>query len=64
MNKIKFEPYDDLTDLYNENSSQDPHSQIENDETPGAEYPNKNDSEDTKKQNTCNSQLYAKNITR
>ena len=27
--------------------NQDPHSQIENDETPEAEYPNENDSEDT-----------------
>ena len=34
---------------FNENSinNQDSHSQIENDETPGAEYPNENDSEDT-----------------
>ena len=52
-NKIKFEPYGDLVDQafsqFNENSinNQDSHSQIENDETPGAEYPNENDSEDT-----------------
>ena len=32
---------------FNENliNNQDPHSQIENDETPGAEYPNESDSE-------------------
>ena len=53
MSKIKLEPYGDLVDQtfskFNENSiiNQDPHSQIENDETPGAEYPNENDSEDT-----------------
>ena len=52
-NKIKFEPYGDLVDQafsqFNENSiiNQDSHSQIENDETPGAEYPNENNSEDT-----------------
>ena len=51
-NKIKFEPYGNLVDQvfsqFNENSIniQDPHSQIENDETPEAEYPNENDSED------------------
>ena len=28
-------------------NNQDPHSQIENDETPEAEYPKQNDSEDT-----------------
>ena len=28
-------------------NNQDTHSQIENDEIPGAEYPNDNDSEDT-----------------
>ena len=51
-NKIKFEPYGDLVDQtfsqFNENSinNKDPHSQIENDEKAGAEYPNKNDSKD------------------
>ena len=62
-NKIKFEPYGDLVDQafsqFNENSinNKDPHSQIENDETPEAEHPN--DSEDTERhrntQNFCNS---------
>ena len=52
-NKINFEPYGDLVDQtfsqFNENSinKQDPHSQIENDKTPEAEYANGNDSEDT-----------------
>ena len=52
-NKVKFESYGDLVDQVfsqcNENSinNEDPHSQIENDETPEAEYTNKNDSEDT-----------------
>ena len=52
-NKIKFEPYGYLLDQdfsqFNENSinNQDPHSQIENDEIPGTEYPNENDLEDT-----------------
>ena len=32
--------------------NQDPHSQIENDEIPGGEYPNDNDSEDTKTNKT------------
>ena len=51
INKIKFEPYGDLVDeVYSRFSetlinNQDPHSQIENDEVPGAEYPNGNDSE-------------------
>ena len=53
-NKIKFEPYGDLVDQgfsqFNKNSinNQEPHNQIENDETLGAEYPNENDSESTK----------------
>ena len=52
-NKIKFESNDDLVDQafckFNENSinNQDSHSQIQNDGTPGAEYPNENDSEYT-----------------
>ena len=52
-NKIKFGPYGDLVGQafseFNENSikNQDPHSQIENYETPRAEYCNENDSEDT-----------------
>ena len=54
INKIKFEPYGDLVDevhsRLNETfiNNQDPHSQVENDEIPGAEYPYNNDSEDTK----------------
>ena len=57
-NKIKFEPYGDLVDQafsqFNENSinNQDPHSQIENEETQEAEYPNENDSEDTETNKT------------
>ena len=53
FNKIKFERYGDLVDevysRFNETliNNQDPHSQIENDEIPGAEYLNNNDSEDT-----------------
>ena len=45
INKIKFEPYGDLVDeeysRLNEIliNIQDPYSQIENDEIPGAEYP-------------------------
>ena len=58
MNKIKFEPYGDLVDQafsqFNENliNNQDPHSQIENDETSGAGYCNANDSEDTETNKT------------
>ena len=37
-------------------------SQIENDETPGMQYPNENESEDRNKHNICNSSLYAKKI--
>ena len=50
---LLFFPYGDLLDQafsqFNEKSisNQDPHSQIENDETPEADYPNENDSEDT-----------------
>ena len=57
-NKIKAEPYGDLVDQafsqFNENSinNQDPHGQIENDETLEAGYPNENDSEDTKTNKT------------
>ena len=52
INKMKFEPYDDLVDQaflqFNANSinNQETHSQIENDETPGAEYSNESDSEE------------------
>ena len=52
INKLKFEPYGDLVDQvffqFNANlmNNQDPHSQIENDETPGAEYSNESDSEE------------------
>ena len=58
MNKIKFEPYGDLADQvfsqFNEKSitNQDPHSQIEDYETPGTEYPNENDSEETETNKT------------
>ena len=53
MNKIEFESYGDLPDQtfsqFNKNSmtNQDLYSQVENDETPRAECPNENDSEDT-----------------
>ena len=56
--KIKFEPYGDLGDQafsqFNENSinNRDPHCQIQNDETPEAEYPNENYSEDTETNKT------------
>ena len=56
--KIKFEPYGDLVDQafsqFNENliNNRDPHSQIQNDETPEAEYPNENYSEDTETNKT------------
>ena len=70
-NKIKFEPYSGLVDQafsqFNENSinNQDPHSQIENDETPEAEYLNENDSEDTEINKTSAiPNFYAKSITR
>ena len=50
-NNIKFEPYGDLVDQayskFNETliNNQDPKSQIENDETPGAKYSNESYSE-------------------
>ena len=53
IDKIKFESHGDLVDRaylrFNETliNNQDQHSQIENGETPVAEYPNENDSEDT-----------------
>ena len=52
-NKIKSESYGDLVDKeysgLNETliNNQEPHSQIENDEISGAEFPNDNDSEGT-----------------
>ena len=55
MNLIKFESYGDLVDRafsqFNENliTNQEPHNQIENDETPWAQYPNENDLENRKK---------------
>ena len=58
-NIIKLEPQDDLVDQtfsqFNENSfkNQDSYSQTGNDETPGAEYLNKNDSEDTETNKTA-----------
>ena len=48
-----FEPYDDLIDQtfsqFNETLiiNKDPRSQTENDKTPGVEYSNENDLEDT-----------------
>ena len=49
-----FEPYEDLVDqIYSEFhetliNNQDPHSQIESDETPGPKYSSANDSETQK----------------
>ena len=40
------------TFISRKNCNQDPHSQTENDETPGVEYINKNDSEDTETNKT------------
>ena len=57
-NKIKFDPNGDLADQIfswlNKKSinNQDPHSQIENDETLEAEYTSENDSEDTETNKT------------
>ena len=57
-NNISFEPYGYLVDQafsqINENyiKNEDSHSQIEHDETPGVEYPNENDSEDTETNKT------------
>ena len=48
ISKIKFQPYGDLVDQsflpFNENmiNNEDRHSEIENYETPGTEYPNEN----------------------
>ena len=48
---MEFHPYGALVDQgflqFNEDliNNQDPHSQIENEEKPGAEYPNESDSE-------------------
>ena len=59
INKIIFEPYGDLVDeVYSRLSdtlinNQDPHSQIEHDEIPGAEYSNGNDSKHTETRKTC-----------
>ena len=55
---MKFEPYGNLVDQaflqFNVNliNNQDPHSRIENDETPGAEHPNESDSEEGKTNKT------------
>ena len=52
INKITFEPHGDLVDQvfsqFNEAliNNQDLHRQTENDETPGKEYSNENNSED------------------
>ena len=57
ISKIKFEPYGDLVDQafpqFNENliNKQDPHSQIENDETAAPEYRNESDSEEEETNN-------------
>ena len=59
IDEIKFEQYGDLVDevhsWLNEtlNNNQGPHSQIENDEIPGAEYPNDNDLEDIETNKTA-----------
>ena len=58
MNKIKLEPFGDLLDQafsqFNQKSitNQDPLSQAENDETPGAKYLNENDLEYTETNKT------------
>ena len=58
MNKIKLQPNGDLVDQvfcqFSEKSftNQDSQSLTENDEAPGAEYPNENDSEDKKTNRT------------
>ena len=58
LNTIKFQLYGDLVDgVYSQLNetlinNQDPHSQIENDEIPEAEYPNNSDSEDTETNKT------------
>ena len=60
MNKIKNESYGDLVDhdflQFNKNliNNHDPFSLIENDETPGADYPSKKDSEDIDTNKTLN----------
>ena len=52
-NKIKFEPYGDLAGqafsefIENSINIEGSHSQIETDEAPGVECPNKSDTEDT-----------------
>ena len=69
INKIKFEPYGNLFDevYYRLNetliNTQDPHRQIENDETPGAEYPNDNDSEDTETNKTSTTPTFMPQIS-
>ena len=46
-------------------NNQDPHSQTENDETSGAEYPNESQSEEGEmSKNICTYQPHATNITR
>ena len=58
LNKTKFEAYGSLVDQvfwqFNENliNNQDQQSQIKNNETLGAEYPNQNDSDDTETNKT------------
>ena len=55
---MEFDPYGALVDQgflqFNENliNNKDPHSQIENEEKPGAEYPNKSDSEESETNKT------------
>ena len=69
INKIKFETYGNLVNnVYsrlNETliNNQEPHSQIQNNEILGAEYPNSNDPEDRNKLNFYNSYFCVPNIT-
>ena len=71
MNKIKFELYGDLVDqVYSKSnetliSNQNPQSQIENDETLGAEYSNESYSENRETNKALsNCRLYTKKIPR
>ena len=69
INKMKFKPYGDLVGQaflqFNENliNNQDPHSQIENDKTPGEQYPNESDSEE-RETSKCTSYRHVTSITK